>query len=295
MMNSPRFTATQLRFVLGILLSLCAGCGGKTGNTLITTCDLPSDQAGTLSGRWQTTPIPIALHQGDFSSSEAAQIAAAVATWNEFFGASANLQILNPGSGTIQTSNAGLPNASVLCSSSDISGTQYSQPIVIYKDTTWPAAYSQEAIALTSYCWTSGSSGSVKASATTAASAQVAATVSTRVASTSGSTASAIQAQLRPFSLAITEVNYQYFFTSGGYDPDLQTILLHELGHVLGLNHSCNDTTTPGFPTCTGSGANSDYQEAVMYPVFGFYSNGQGEQRRSLNDNDESRANCLYL
>jgi hypothetical protein len=270
--------------ILSLLgLVLATGCAASSETSFTSSCLLPTDQSGTLNGRWTTAPIPIALHQGDFSTTEAAQIAAAVTTWNTFFGSSANLQIFD-NAGGVRTSTISVPASGTLCATNDLSGTTYTQPIVIYKDSTWPTSYSPQAMALTSYCWSTGSSGSVKATASTEGIA---------AASTTGSVASTIQAQLRSFTVAMTEVNYQYFFTTSEV-PDLQTILLHELGHVLGLNHSCNDTTTPGFPTCTGTGANTDYQDAVMYPVFGFYSDGTGQQRRSLNDNDEERANCLY-
>ena len=70
--------------------------------------------------------------------------------------------------------------------------------------------------------------------------------------------------------------------------------MLHEFGHLLGLNHSCEGTPKEGVPNCNDPSLSSAYYSAVMYPVFGFYPSGQGEQRRELADNDQGRANCLY-
>jgi hypothetical protein len=260
------------------------GCAGAT-DSVVTSCVLPTDQTGTLNGRWASTPIPVALHAGDFTTYEASQIAAAVATWNTFSSASMGIEILNNDNGNLASSLTQTDSAT-LCANNDYIDGSFSKPIVIYKDATWPTSYNPNVMALTSYCTKTGSIGS---GAATGGGVSYAAATST----STGSDPTTIQAQLLPFTVAMTELNYEYFFDTSEV-PDIQTILLHELGHVLGLNHSCNNTTTPGFPSCTGTGANVLYQDAVMYPVFGFYSNGQGQQRRSLTVDDEERANCLY-
>ena len=84
-------------------------------------------------------------------------------------------------------------------------------------------------------------------------------------------------------------------FVAGHKQPDLQSIVLHEIGHVLGLNHSCEAASTgTGVPGCNDFGVSSAYASAVMAPLFGFDENGYGEQKRQLTQNDEGRANCLY-
>lgn len=281
-------------FTLALIALIATGCAAdNSAQGVVTTCALPSDQPGTLTGRWATNPIPVALHEGDFNPDEVAAISAAVSTWNTFFGQSANLTILNAGNGTFTTSNATLPTASVLCSMSNIVGSNFTQPLVIYKDTTWPYSSETQAMALTSYCRNSASSGSTGASASFSDPSSSDSEEHGDALVSRSDAATTIQAQLPTFRMAMTEVNYQYFFTTNEV-PDLQTIMLHELGHVLGLGHSCDNTGLNGYPTCTGDGANVLYQQAVMYPVFGFDSSGNGQQRRSLTSNDEARANCLY-
>ena len=90
------------------------------------------------------------------------------------------------------------------------------------------------------------------------------------------------------------ELNYQNFFVTGKPVPDLQSIITHEMGHLLGLGHSCETDTETGVPNCNESGLPPAYQAALMFPTFTFDSNGNGQIKRDLQSNDEGRANCLY-
>jgi len=94
--------------------------------------------------------------------------------------------------------------------------------------------------------------------------------------------------------LAVIEINYQNFFVNNNKVPDLQSIITHEFGHLLGLGHSCEMTQKTGFPNCLESNLNPDYLAAIMFPTFSFDQNGNGIQKRSLGNDDEGRANCLY-
>lgn len=100
---------------------------------------------------------------------------------------------------------------------------------------------------------------------------------------------------------AIMEFNYVYFFTqASGQFPDLQSISVHELGHVLGLDHNCGPLGAPNKTLysagCPDPNANFDDPiiQAVMYPNVFFNSSGQGQVKQELTSDDQGRANCLY-
>ena len=237
--------AALLLFGAGFTLS----CAAKSGDTsFVTTCQLPSDQSGTLSGHWGVTPVPVAFHSGDFSNAEMATISGAAQTWNSFFSATANLALIN-----ITGVAAGAKPASI-CSQTILSGNKFNSPVVIYKDAIWPYPNMPNAIALTTFCPTPSR-------------------------------------PLASFYQAVIEVNYQNFFVAGHKVPDLQSILLHEFGHLAGLNHSCEVSGGTGMPVCANS--NSEYSSAVMAPIFSFDGNGFGQVKQELTSNDEGRANCL--
>ncbi len=76
------------------------------------------------------------------------------------------------------------------------------------------------------------------------------------------------------------------------------SVILHELGHAVGLDHSCNlSAGTDEFASCTGLDAEHPYRTAVMYPklTLGSLATGRGmEIKDVLQDNDKLRAGCLY-
>jgi hypothetical protein len=96
---------------------------------------------------------------------------------------------------------------------------------------------------------------------------------------------------------AMIEVNFEDFFVEGKKQPDLRSIMLHELGHLLGADHSCDNNGKAGFVNCNTLGEDDlsvSIFEAVLYPVVPFFEDGTGEQRRELNENDQGRSNCIY-
>lgn len=68
-----------------------------------------------------------------------------------------------------------------------------------------------------------------------------------------------------------------------------ESVVLHELGHAIGLDHSCDaaNAGVSGFAGCGMAGTDPSYKEAVMYP----YVN-PSELREDLRRNDEERAIC---
>lgn len=82
--------------------------------------------------------------------------------------------------------------------------------------------------------------------------------------------------------------NYELAMT-GPSAVDAESVMVGQLGHVLGLLGSCStggaDLTTA--PSCNG--APREYQNSVMNPYL-----APGEIRRELGTNDYNRINCLY-
>lgn len=246
---------------LGLLLTVLAtGCAdGTATNPVVTQCVLPTDQASTLMGHWKYAPVPIAWHQGDFTPTEISVMVAAADTWNAFYEATRGFQALDYGTAASpRVSTVPVPSSPSAESVLNGQGTfNYATPVVVYKSTTWPPAYPAQAMAITTHYSDPAS-------------------------------------PLGDFYFAMVQVNYQNFFNAGQQVPDLQSIVLHEFGHVMGLNHSCESSGTTGVPACAESGLDPDYVSALMYPVFTFDSSGNPQIKRSLATNDMERANCLY-
>ena len=244
---------------LGVALGsgMTTGCARKSAG-VVSVCTLPDDQVGTLSGRWKAPPVPIAFHAGDFTADEMAEIIQAATTWNTFYAQTLGLSPIDFGTASSPRQMAtDHPNAAYVCSQSIVveATGAFNSPVVLYKLGVWPYPSQPNTMALTTFCKGAGS-------------------------------------PLPLFNMAIIEFNYQNFWIAGKKVPDLQTIILHEFGHLLGLNHSCEPSSTgTGMPLCSNS---ADYSAAVMAPVFSFTASGYGESKRSLTGNDQGRANCLY-
>jgi hypothetical protein len=240
----------------GLLILACAPPTAR--KELVKECILPSEQAATLSGKWGATPIPISFKSGNFDSASISDMVKAADTWNDFYMKSQGHKVLDYGDAANPRQST-TPKPSNPCATGLVSNGEFTGTVVIYNTNPWTSLpnHNPDAIALTSFCTGPGT-------------------------------------PLKNMYMAIMEVNTQNFFVTGTKLPDMESIFLHEFGHLLGLDHSCSAATKAGFPNCNDPTMPDDYFFASMFPVVIFDSRGIGEIRRTLQPNDEGRANCLY-
>jgi hypothetical protein len=81
-------------------------------------------------------------------------------------------------------------------------------------------------------------------------------------------------------------------------DEQVTSIFLHEMGHSLGLDHSCKSGGGPEFPDCQSilGDQTNPYNLAVMYPnlIEDFTFQTAVPIKEDLQANDIARAGCLY-
>jgi hypothetical protein len=263
---------------LFFMLFFMAGCYGRPSNALnagrtvnFTSCALPKDQGvGSLHGKWTALPVPIVFDR-DFYVADNGEIMpalrGALQSWNrwaELRGMQA-FSIKNDGSGA--SAGREIPDLT------DCAQASYSSSVTdmvgIWKINSFGTHRNQRPS-----CGTlpNGDPGRILPYAV------------------QGQTDWIIQSG-RIIGASIL-LNFEDYNTIGKQRVDVESLLLHELGHVLGLLHSCNgssgdstDSTTS--PPCAN--ANPLYTSAVMFPFLQLR-----QERRSLKQNDYNRINCLY-
>lgn len=262
---SSAIGAVLIFCVLGAGLSACGPqFKKKKKQSLVTECVLPDDQSESLRGKWSAVPgtpsapqvVPLSLKSGDFNTTEAASIQAGIDAWNAHYSAAAGFSVMVRNA---DRSNVAHPSKTTFASTynSITNGQVFTKEVMVFKiKTGWEEG--KDTIAVTRLRFPSGSTNSTATH----------------------------------FDTAIIDINFQYFFGSGQVIPDLQSIITHEMGHLLGLRHSCS-LGEAALPDCN-SNLDESYYEALLFPSFGVDGAGMGEVKRGLGTNDMGRANCIY-
>lgn len=279
----------RIREIFPIILLLPLGACTAATNPAVddgivtnwTSCDLPADQgSGSLHGAWSTLPVPIVL-DNDFYVTNAGAVLpsmrASLESWDVW-------AVLKGYSSAYSIRN-------------DVGGNSGGEPIPQVTACS-QAAYTASVPGVVGV-WKIASDGyhaNQRASCGTNANGQTGTLLPPGL---QGQTDWEVQGS-RIVGASIL-LNFYNFNSPGNPDIDVQSLLLHELGHVLGLLHSCNGSNPPFVdsttaPSCFVGGSASNglnvipaYANAVMFPFL-----QAAQLRRELTQNDLSRVNCLY-
>jgi hypothetical protein len=271
---TDQITSThQKHTALALSLALLVGCSASPSEGLesgriinYTNCQLAEDQGrGSFQGAWDDIPIPVVLDKDYYVTDEGEAVNAmkgAIESWNAWARLRGKVAFNIVDDGVGQTGGRDIPELTDCNQASYSSST--TDAVGIWKIATAGFRRNSRPACLTQ--------------------------VKILPDGVQGQTDWIVQNER--ITGASILLNFEGFNAPGKQLIDVESLLLHELGHVLGMLHSCNGST-PGSIDGTSSPACDvaprPYQEAVMFPFLQV-----AQERRGLLQNDYNRINCLY-
>ncbi|RZA07352.1 MAG: hypothetical protein EOP11_07930 [Proteobacteria bacterium] len=261
----------------GLMLALSlSGCGvrnpARTAKGLITNytnCIQAPDQSnGTYQGRWAGLPIPIVFDRDFYTADNGGAmpgLRAAAETWNNWSRLKGKQAFKINSDGVGQTAGRDIPEIDS-CDQGSYSSSVTDMVGI------WKIA-------------TAGAHANIRPNCG-------------RILAFDPATGAGVQGQTDwtvingKITGASILLNFEGYNAPGRLRIDAESLLLHEMGHVLGLLHSCNGSGTNSTDGTTAPAcdfAPDSYKTAVMFPFL-----QPQQERRTLGQNDYNRINCLY-
>lgn len=268
----------QFLFLILILSSCSARPSGARANGRIinfTNCQMPPDQGyGSLVGHWGGLPVPV-VFDNDYYMTDSGEampsLRNALATWNGWASLRGyrGFSISNDGTG-LTAGREIPPSLAETCDQRNYTA-QVTDVVGV---------------------WKIGSAGNHKNQRVNCKVTETGAPGRILPTGVQGQTDWITSGGL--ITGASILLNFEEFNAPGKAKLDVESLLLHELGHVLGMLHSCNGTSGDSYdgttaPACGNPNISPFYLDAVMFPFL-----DARQLRRKLTQNEYDRINCLY-